>query len=336
MSDFTPYPVSIEDMMRARDERVQVQNEMLAAAAAFPAPTALLSFGMNIPGAVKQTPLIRSGFLFGKERLTELLQREGHAILLPRELRRVSGDTWLCLVGAPPEAVKRLAVSLEDSEALARLFDIDVLDSKGHKLSREDFSLPPRRCLLCEEAAVVCARSRAHSVDALFSRCESLLREAFPLSASFFSALENHAALSLLDEVYAAPKPGLVDRIDSGAHADMKFEDFILSTAAITPFLREMAVTAYQSCFPLPASPGAARETEAALFPKLREIGKRAEREMYAATGGVNTHKGAIFTLGLLTAGAGVPRGVPPPKAIAAPRRVEQERYSTRNKIKQQ
>ena len=53
MSDFTPYPVSIEDMMRARDERVQVQNEMLAAAAAFPAPTALLSFGMNIPGAVK-------------------------------------------------------------------------------------------------------------------------------------------------------------------------------------------------------------------------------------------------------------------------------------------
>ena len=306
MSDFTPYPVSIEDMMRARDERVQVQNEMLAAAAAFPAPTALLSFGMNIPGAVKQTPLIRSGFLFGKERLTELLQREGHAILLPRELRRVSGDTWLCLVGAPPEAVKRLAVSLEDSEALARLFDIDVLDSKGHKLSREDFSLPPRRCLLCEEAAVVCARSRAHSVEALFSRCETLLREAFPRSASFFSALENQAALALLDEVYAAPKPGLVDRIDSGAHADMKFEDFILSTAAISPFLREMAVTAYQSCFPLPASPEAARETDAALFSRLRELGKHAEREMYAATGGVNTHKGAVFTLGLLSAGAGL------------------------------
>lgn len=306
MSDFTPYLVSVEDMMRARDERVQVQNEMLAAASSFPAPTALLSFGMNIPGAVKQTPLIRSGFLFGKERLTELLQREGHVILLPRELRRVSGDTWLCLVGAPPEAVKRLAVSLEDSEALARLFDIDVLDCEGRKLSREDFSLPPRRCLLCEEAAVVCARSRAHSVEALFSRCETLLREAFPRSASFFSALENQAALALLDEVYAAPKPGLVDRIDSGAHADMKFEDFILSTAAISPFLREMAVTAYQSCFPLPASPGAARETEAALFPRLREIGKRAEHEMYTATGGVNTHKGAIFTLGLLTAGAGL------------------------------
>lgn len=306
MSDFIPYAVSVEDMMRARDERVHAQNEILAAAVSFPAPTALLSFGMNIPGAVKQTPLIRSGFLFGKERLTALLQREGHPILGTHELRRVSGDSWLCLIAAPPEAVKRLAVALEDSEPLARLFDIDVLDSKGQKLSREDFSLPPRRCLLCEEAAVVCARSRAHSVDALFSRCESLLREAFPLSASFFSALENHAALSLLDEVYAAPKPGLVDRIDSGAHADMKFEDFILSTAAITPFLREMAVTAYRSCFPLPASPGAAQETEAALFLRLREIGKRAEREMYAATGGVNTHKGAIFTLGLLTAGAGL------------------------------
>ena len=302
MSDFIPYAVSVEDMMRARDERVHAQNEMLAAAVSFPAPTALLSFGMNIPGAVKQTPLIRSGFLFGKERLTALLQREGHPILGTHELRRVSGDSWLCLIAAPPETVKRLAVALEDSEPLARLFDIDVLDSKGQKLSREDFSLPPRRCLLCEEAAVVCARSRAHSVEALFSRCESLLREAFPLSASFFSALENHAALSLLDEVYAAPKPGLVDRIDSGAHADMKFEDFILSTAAITPFLREMAVTAYQSCFTLPASP----EADAALFSRLRELGKCAEREMYAATGGVNTHKGAVFTLGLLSAGAGL------------------------------
>ena len=144
-------------------------------------------------------------------------------------------------------------------------------------------------------------------MEALFSRCDSLLREAFPLSASFFSALENHAALSLLDEVYAAPKPGLVDRIDSGAHADMKFEDFILSTAAITPFLREMAVTAYQSCFTLPALPDATRETDAALFsPAPGNSEKRAEREMYAATGGVNTHKGAVFTLGLLSAGAGL------------------------------
>ena len=306
MSDFTPYAVSVEDMMRARDERVQVQNEMLAAAAAFPAPTALLSFGMNIPGAVKQTPLIRNGFLFGKARILELLKREGFSCLLTRELRRASGDSWLCLISAPPEAVKRLAVSLEDSEPLARLFDIDVLDSKGRKLSREDFALPPRRCLLCEETAVVCARSRAHRVEALFSRCESLLREAFPLSESFFSALENQAALALLDEVYAAPKPGLVDRIDSGAHADMKFEDFILSTAAISPFLREMALVSYQSCFTLPALPNAARKTEATLFPLLREIGKRAEHEMYAATGGVNTHKGAVFTLGLLSAGAGL------------------------------
>ena len=306
MSDFTPYAVSVEDMMISRDERVHAQNEFLIKAASFSTPLTLLSFGMNIPGAVKQTPLIRNGFLFGKARIQELLKREGFSCLLTRELRRVSGDSWLCLIAAPPEAVKRLAVSLEDSEPLARLFDIDVLDREGRKLSREDFSLPPRRCLLCEEAAVVCARSRAHSVEALFSRCETLLREAFPRSASFFSALENQAALALLDEVYAAPKPGLVDRIDSGAHADMKFEDFILSTAAISPFLREMAVAAYQSCFTLPSSHALKDEAERTLFPRLREIGKRAEHEMYAATGGVNTHKGAVFTLGLLSAGAGL------------------------------
>ncbi|HEV2543668.1 MAG TPA: triphosphoribosyl-dephospho-CoA synthase MdcB, partial [Methylobacterium sp.] len=98
-------------------------------------------------------------------------------------------------------------------------------------------------------------------------------------------------ALRLELETY--PKPGLVSPIDSGSHADMDAETFRASTLAIAPFFRDLALA------------GAA----GAPMPILRRIGLHAEAAMRAATGGVNTHRGAIFGLGLLCAAAGaVPR----------------------------
>lgn len=101
------------------------------------------------------------------------------------------------------------------------------------------------------------------------------------------------AAEALRLELETYPKPGLVSPIDSGSHADMDAGTFRASTAAIAPFFRDLA---------LAGSAGAP-------MPALRRIGLQAEASMRAATGGVNTHRGAIFGLGLLCAAAGaVPR----------------------------
>ena len=93
------------------------------------------------------------------------------------------------------------------------------------------------------------------------------------------------AVRALLREAGAGPKPGLVDRFGPGAHADMNISHFRLSAAALGPFFASM-VTAH--------TPEA-----------LRTLGIEAETAMLAATGGVNTHKGAIWTLGLLCAASG-------------------------------
>jgi len=90
-------------------------------------------------------------------------------------------------------------------------------------------------------------------------------------------------------EVDTWPKPGLVSVVDTGSHDDMDAGTFARSAAAIRPFFAEMAQA------------GAARGDMAV----LRRIGVRAEHAMLAATGGVNTHRGAIFGLGLLCAAAG-------------------------------
>jgi len=103
------------------------------------------------------------------------------------------------------------------------------------------------------------------------------------------------AQKALLYEVSATPKPGLVDRAGSGAHRDMDLFSFLDSACALLPYFECCAQTGLD----------AGKKDAASLLPRLREEGLKAEETMLRATGGVNTHKGAIFLLGLLTASAG-------------------------------
>ncbi|KVN07205.1 triphosphoribosyl-dephospho-CoA synthase MdcB [Burkholderia diffusa] len=97
------------------------------------------------------------------------------------------------------------------------------------------------------------------------------------------------AERSLVLEIDTYPKPGLVSHVDTGSHADMDAATFARSAAVLRPYFAELA-------------DAGARDADMAV---LRKIGLRAEHAMLAATGGVNTHRGAIFGLGLLCAAAG-------------------------------
>ncbi|MBE7212261.1 MAG: triphosphoribosyl-dephospho-CoA synthase MdcB [Gluconacetobacter diazotrophicus] len=94
---------------------------------------------------------------------------------------------------------------------------------------------------------------------------------------------------ALLAELHTDPKPGLVGPRDPGSHADMDHRHFERSAAALAPFFGRLAEL------------GAAN----APMDALRRTGLDAEAAMLHATGGVNTHRGAIFGLGLLCAAAG-------------------------------
>ena len=102
-------------------------------------------------------------------------------------------------------------------------------------------------------------------------------------------AIGRVATLALHDELALAPKPGLVTLVDSGSHDDMNAHTFMRSLFALrTYFVRIAGLGA----------------TNAA-FEALERCGIDAENRMLVATGGINTHRGAIFTLGLLCAAAG-------------------------------
>lgn len=184
---------------------------------------------------------------------------------------------------------------------MGRLFDLDVLDPEGGKWDRESLGLPPRPCLVCGKAGKGCASRRLHSVEELQTRTQAILRDFF--AGKDGTWLAGQAARALLYEVATTPKPGLVDRANSGSHRDMDFFTFLDSTAALLPYL-EQAVAAGQETAQRPPE-----ET----FTRLREMGLAAERAMFGATQGVNTHKGAIFSLGCVLGACGrlwTPEGI--------------------------
>ena len=93
------------------------------------------------------------------------------------------------------------------------------------------------------------------------------------------------ASMALQAELDTTPKPGLVDRNDNGAHRDMDHALMQRSIQALHPYFVRLAQLGFTDKQPF--------------HDEIVNIGIEAEREMFKATGGVNTHKGALFSIGL-------------------------------------
>lgn len=273
-------------MAAAREARAAKQRELLAAHG-----TALVCLSMNIAGPVKLNELIREAFQEGVAMVSDTLAAHHVGVLHREEHLPVTGPEAFFCVDGEPEAVKRLTVRLEDRDPLGRLLDADVLRPDGTKVSRADVARPARRCLLCDEPVATCARSRRHSAGDLFEAALRIIRAHF--DSLFAQEVSSFAVRALLTELAATPKPGMVDRNNSGAHADMDFFTFLDSAATLAPYFQACARLGLQA-----AAPGEC-------FTSLRAEGALAEGRMLRVTGGANTHRGAVFTLGILCAAAG-------------------------------
>ena len=107
--------------------------------------------------------------------------------------------------------------------------------------------------------------------------------------ARAYEPIGRAAIRALYRELAAYPKAGLVSLVDSGSHTDMDASTFVRSLLALRSYFGVIA-TAGGSGVP---------------FCALQALGQDAEARMLAATRGANTHRGAIFSLGLLAAAAG-------------------------------
>lgn len=284
---------ALDEVLAARERRAAGQREL---SAEYGLP--LISFSMNIAGPVKNSPLISLAFFQGLARLKHELGQP----LACHQSQEAPGPWALLVYDRPAPELKALCLSLEEDGPVGRLYDLDVLDARGTKL----FRAQPRRCLLCDEPAFVCASRRRHPLPELRRRTERLLTD---FAAGVLAA---DATKALLWEARLTPKPGLVDRRNSGAHQDMDLAMFEASAGALEDYFAE--------AFRLGADNGTGRgwtrqgditekpgpgSPPAAFLAALRRAGLAAEERMYGVTGGVNTHKGAIYSFGLFLAALG-------------------------------
>ena len=159
--------VTLAQMLARREARSSTQQNFLRT---HHAP--LVSFSMNIPGPIKTNELIRKAFDIGEILLLEGLGQLDAQILAASEIHEDTGDELLLSVGnVDAQTLKDLAVKIEDSSPIGRLYDIDVINATGLKLSRPRF----RKCLICDKQAQDCARSRTHSVQEMQDAIERLL-----------------------------------------------------------------------------------------------------------------------------------------------------------------
>ncbi|MGM9660739.1 MAG: triphosphoribosyl-dephospho-CoA synthase CitG [Faecousia sp.] len=278
--------VTLLEMLEARERRAVRQQELLSAYG-----KTLVCFTMNIAGPVKNNSLIRRGYTLGRRLLRQQLGVAGIPLAYFEEIQEKTGNEAIFLLDADPLAVKAITVEIEDQRSVGRLFDMDVLCPDGRKVDRQELGLSGRKCLICGGMAQACARSRTHTVSELQEKTWEILCEALDAADSADAA--RLATQALLYEVATTPKPGLVDRANSGSHRDMDFFTFQASAAALYPY--------FAQCVKIGRETADAQET----FRRLRLPGKLAEGEMLCATGGVNTHKGAIFSMGILCGALG-------------------------------
>jgi len=272
------------ELLGAREERAARQA---AALHRFGKP--LLSITIVMPGPVKDGQLSRSLMELALRDVDRLIKVRDWRVFSREVLWRESGPEAIYSVDVDPWVLKPSVIDLEDHHAIGRLWDLDVIAPGGAAVSRRSVGKPPRTCLLCNRPAHECGRSRRHPLPDLLKAIRKIVH------AATCTLVADHAYEALVSELMLTPKPGLVDRRNSGAHRDMNLDTFMTSAQVISKYLPRFVQGGYEA-------PNVAARDFLAL---ARPIGVLCEQEMFEATQGVNTHKGAIFALGLLCSASG-------------------------------
>ncbi|MBR0139619.1 MAG: citrate lyase holo-[Firmicutes bacterium] len=304
--------VEVKDMMRAREERALAQYGLLKNGG-----KAAVSFTLNIAGPYKVFPGVYYCFERGLGLLKEALATAGFEAEGAETRESFTGLEALLSVKGDAKEVKKVCAGLDDSLPVGRLFDLDVLymspEGFPEKVSREELGFSPRKCLICELPSSECAAIRRHSAKELSLAAAELI---------FLDFMGRAAEKALTDEVSLTPKPGLVDLKDSGAHRDMDHVSFERSAGAIGPYITEMARAGFEyetgGSEPGDTGPGNGAEPScleqsqevqggglSSLAKEIKALGIEAEKAMMRATGGVNTHRGAVYSMGIIAASLG-------------------------------
>lgn len=160
--------VSAYEILNAREKRANLQNEFIKK---YGKP--VLSFTLNIPGAIKINEDIEKIFFLGKNLIKIELKKNNINILEEYEILENTGYELLLALDENAKILKKIMINLEENEPLGRIFDIDIIDENAEKLSRNNY----RKCFICDKQAQECARNQNHSIKELQEKVMSIIHQ---------------------------------------------------------------------------------------------------------------------------------------------------------------
>lgn len=182
--------------------------------------------------------------------------------------------------------IKSELIDIENENILGRLIDLDLyINTK--MVSRNDFKLDLRRCMICEHSAIDCMKNKRHSVDEILNHIDG--RIMFYLNSLISPIIKD----SMLDELNLDYKFGLVTPSSSGSHDDMDYDMMSDSIKILNPYFLEIFNLSFKY------------DDEKLLLEKAKLIGNKAEDAMLIKSNGINTYKGLIYILGFVLLASG-------------------------------
>jgi holo-ACP synthase len=160
--------VTLAETLEAKERRATLISN-------FGTYRSVVSFTVVMPGPDKTGPRSRIIHAAGLVALRAGLAGADLAVTAESLQGDALGQQTIFGLDAPADVVKFLTLKLEEGHALGRLFDMDVFDGNRVRLSRVDFGLPERACLVCERPAGLCYREQAHSAAELSAAVDRLL-----------------------------------------------------------------------------------------------------------------------------------------------------------------
>ena len=197
-----------------------------------------------------------------------------------QEVNSQEGPILLGIVDMDAIELKQRMILIEEDHPLGRLLDIDVYNENFSQLTRIQFDKPKRKCLICDDFAHNCIRSKKHKIEVVEAKIFSMFRNYIS------KELAEIACSALQEELDLEGKPGLITPSSNGAHQDMDYDLMTESIKSLKNGFRNIAYLSFDSS-----------------IEKLRLEGLKIEEDMFKATNNVNTHKGAIFIMSTLIAG---------------------------------
>lgn len=269
--------VKLAEVLASRDERALLKSQFINK---YRMP--VVSISMNIAGEIKRNPLIDLAFNYGYEMLVKELGEPIESFVK----RDFTGCFAVLTFDLEAEYIKTICIEIEDSVPVGRLLDLDVTDASGTLLRRPDGK--SRNCLVCGGPVFECSRARAHGLYEIANKTQGILAD---FAVSEISKL---AVDALKDELELTPKPGLVDQRNCGAHSDMDFDMMLRSAESLKWYFASTLRIGLNGDLENPSE-----------LIGLKKLGISAEKKMMLVTGQVNTHRGAIYGMGILLAAFG-------------------------------